>query len=74
MTDEPRPAPPRPRARCPSCGAPLLPPDTATPTARPAWAPFCSERCKTVDLARWLRGEQAIPGEPVHIAEAEGEA
>jgi endogenous inhibitor of DNA gyrase (YacG/DUF329 family) len=41
---------------------------------RPPFAPFCSERCKMVDLARWLRGENAIPGEPAHIAEDEGEA
>jgi hypothetical protein len=38
------------------------------------WAPFCSERCKMVDLARWLRGENAIPGEPAHVASDEGEA
>jgi hypothetical protein len=43
-------------------------------TARPPWAPFCSERCKLVDLARWLGGEHAIPGESVVIAEDEGEA
>jgi endogenous inhibitor of DNA gyrase (YacG/DUF329 family) len=74
MTDENRPVPPRSRARCPSCGVPLPSHDPAAPTSRPTWAPFCSERCKMVDLARWLRGEQAIPGEPVHIAEDEGEA
>jgi len=27
-----------------------------------------------VDLARWLRGENAIPGEPAHVASDEGEA
>jgi endogenous inhibitor of DNA gyrase (YacG/DUF329 family) len=31
----------------------------------PAWAPFCSERCKMADLGRWLSGEYRIPGEPV---------
>ncbi len=24
--------------------------------------PFCSERCRDVDLSRWLRGDYAIPG------------
>ena len=27
--------------------------------------PFCSERCKMVDLSRWLGGEYAIAGEAV---------
>jgi endogenous inhibitor of DNA gyrase (YacG/DUF329 family) len=31
----------------------------------PAWRPFCSERCKVQDLARWADGSYRIPGEPV---------
>lgn len=27
--------------------------------------PFCSRRCADVDLARWLRGDYRLPGEPV---------
>ena len=27
----------------------------------PAWRPFCSERCKLLDLARWVDGEYRIP-------------
>lgn len=38
--------------RCPICKAP-----TET-----AFRPFCSARCRDVDLARWLRGAYAIPG------------
>jgi endogenous inhibitor of DNA gyrase (YacG/DUF329 family) len=30
-----------------------------------AWRPFCSERCKTQDLARWADGSYRVPGEPV---------
>jgi hypothetical protein len=33
---------------------------------RPAddpWRPFCSERCKLQDLARWLDGVYRVPGE-----------
>jgi endogenous inhibitor of DNA gyrase (YacG/DUF329 family) len=26
--------------------------------------PFCSERCRQVDLGRWLQEEHRIPGEP----------
>ncbi len=25
------------------------------------WVPFCSQRCKDVDLGRWLRGDYRIP-------------
>jgi endogenous inhibitor of DNA gyrase (YacG/DUF329 family) len=27
--------------------------------------PFCSERCRLIDLGGWLTGRNAIPGEPV---------
>ncbi|MDA8090733.1 MAG: DNA gyrase inhibitor YacG [Nitrospiraceae bacterium] len=27
------------------------------------WRPFCSERCKTIDLASWASGEYRIAGE-----------
>jgi endogenous inhibitor of DNA gyrase (YacG/DUF329 family) len=46
------PAPPRPRKKCPICGKP----------AEPATRPFCSDRCKDLDLHRWLSGSYAIPG------------
>jgi hypothetical protein len=29
----------------------------------PAWRPFCSERCKIQDLARWADGAYRVPGE-----------
>ena len=31
----------------------------------PAWRPFCSERCKLQDLARWADGRYRVPGERV---------
>ena len=31
----------------------------------PAWRPFCSERCKLQDLARWADGRYSVPGERV---------
>lgn len=36
---------------CPVCGK----------KANPAAAPFCSSRCKQVDLYRWLDGHYRIP-------------
>ena len=44
--------PPRRGAKpCPVCGKP------ATAESHP----FCSERCRDVDLNRWLSGSYAIP-------------
>lgn len=37
---------------CPICGSP------ADPSHR--FLPFCSERCKTIDLAKWARGHYVI--------------
>jgi uncharacterized protein len=30
-----------------------------------AWRPFCSERCKLQDLARWVDGSYRIAAEPI---------
>ncbi len=38
--------------KCPICGKP----------ATEASLPFCSERCRDVDLNRWLSNSYAIPG------------
>ena len=38
-------------SRCPNCGAPT----------DPGFSPFCSKRCKDVDLNRWLKGAYSIP-------------
>ncbi|MBV8837959.1 MAG: DNA gyrase inhibitor YacG [Alphaproteobacteria bacterium] len=45
-------APDQPQA-CPICGKP----------AAERFRPFCSARCKDVDLNRWFSGAYAIPGE-----------
>ncbi|PYR62842.1 MAG: DNA gyrase inhibitor YacG [Acidobacteria bacterium] len=29
----------------------------------PEWRPFCSERCKIQDLARWADSAYRVPGE-----------
>ena len=37
----------------------------------PAWRPFCSERCKLQDLARWADGTYRVAAEPVDDEEDE---
>lgn len=37
----------------------------------PEFRPFCSKRCKDVDLHRWLSGVYVIPGESVPTDEPE---
>jgi uncharacterized protein len=31
----------------------------------PVWRPFCSERCKLQDLARWADGAYRVSAEPI---------
>ena len=42
---------------CPTCGK------AVTWEAGQAWRPFCSERCKLIDLGEWLSEEKRIPGD-----------
>jgi endogenous inhibitor of DNA gyrase (YacG/DUF329 family) len=60
MSDEPKPAggPPatsgpaaKPPKPCPVCGKP----------AAQKFLPFCSSRCRDVDLNRWFSGRYIIP-------------
>ncbi len=44
--------------RCPICKKPL--PESAQGATPPTF-PFCSERCKLIDLGRWLDGKYQIP-------------
>ncbi len=45
---------------CPTCGAPV-----EWSSASPA-RPFCSERCKLIDLGAWASEEHVIAGEPLN--------
>ena len=47
-------APPR-MVACPQCGTPV----EWCPES--AWRPFCSERCKMVDLGAWATGTYRVP-------------
>lgn len=44
-------------ALCPICNKP------AAPRAENPSFPFCSTRCKTVDLGKWLNEEYRVPVE-----------
>ncbi len=45
--------------KCPVCGKPVPPAPTLAGQRSPR--PFCSERCRQVDLGRWLTGAYAVP-------------
>jgi len=36
------------------------------------YRPFCSERCRLIDLGKWAAGEYRIAGEKKDIPDAEG--
>jgi endogenous inhibitor of DNA gyrase (YacG/DUF329 family) len=45
------------RTECPTCKRPV------EWSAAFPYRPFCSERCKLVDLGAWASGAHAIPGD-----------
>jgi endogenous inhibitor of DNA gyrase (YacG/DUF329 family) len=51
MSDESSPA--GPSSPCPICAKP----------ASARHKPFCSQRCGTIDLARWITGNYRVPSE-----------
>lgn len=44
---------------CPTCNRPVEWSESSP------WRPFCSERCKLIDLGAWASGQRAIPGDPI---------
>jgi uncharacterized protein len=56
------------RVKCPTCGRAIeWSPDNA-------FRPFCSERCKLIDLGAWLSEQRGIPGDAPPAEEAAGGA
>jgi len=47
---------------CPICKKPVSKPPPAA--GGKSFLPFCSERCKLIDLGRWLGGRYQIPVKP----------
>ncbi len=62
---------------CPICGRPVKIPENRAkkPSSEPSLHddgagafglfPFCSSRCRLIDLGRWIDGEYRIPGESI---------
>jgi uncharacterized protein len=44
---------------CPTCQRPV------EWSADAKWRPFCSERCRLIDLGAWITEKHAIPGEEI---------
>jgi uncharacterized protein len=37
------------------------------------WRPFCSERCRNEDLARWSDGRYSVAGDPVPAPDSDSD-
>lgn len=53
--------------RCPQCGK------SSEYSPRNAFRPFCSERCRLIDLGDWAEGRYAVPAEPQEMTPEEHE-
>jgi endogenous inhibitor of DNA gyrase (YacG/DUF329 family) len=57
------------RARCPTCSKQFeIPAIDAL-----ASFPFCCDRCRLIDLGRWIDGSNAVPGPAVSAQDRDGE-
>ncbi|MDY7032755.1 MAG: DNA gyrase inhibitor YacG [Thermodesulfobacteriota bacterium] len=45
--------------KCPRCGKETL-------WEQNPFRPFCSERCKLIDLGKWINGSFILPGESLN--------
>ena len=55
------------RGKCPICGTTF---EVNSLDDLPSF-PFCTPRCRLVDLGRWIDGDYAIPGRPESPDDAE---
>jgi hypothetical protein len=49
--------------KCPVCGKPVPWIEAST------WRPFCSQRCRLIDLGDWAANRHVIAGSPANAAE-----
>jgi endogenous inhibitor of DNA gyrase (YacG/DUF329 family) len=56
-----------PRVKCPTCGR------EAHYAENNPFRPFCSERCRLIDLGAWLSEQRSIPSEDSEPPEGGGE-
>lgn len=52
---------------CPTCSKKI------TWSAKQQWRPFCSERCKLIDLGEWANESHRILGDKTNIGDFNGE-
>lgn len=50
---------------CPTCGK------KGTWTAENTFRPFCSDRCKLIDLGEWADEQHRIPSDPINPHETD---
>jgi endogenous inhibitor of DNA gyrase (YacG/DUF329 family) len=50
---------------CPTCQRPV----EWSPAS--SFRPFCSERCKLIDLGAWVSEQRAIPGEEIPVVQGD---
>ncbi|MBV6496107.1 MAG: DNA gyrase inhibitor YacG [Acidobacteria bacterium ACB1] len=50
-----------PKVKCPQCGK-------ETEFTGNEFRPFCSERCKLLDLGSWADGDYAVPGDVTSLS------
>ena len=56
MSSEKKPRPKAPTVvNCPTCGKPV------EWSEKSPWRPFCSERCRLIDLGEWLTDPEETP-------------
>ena len=48
------------KVKCPICSTSVIWNDTSL------YRPFCSERCKLIDLGEWADGKRSIPSDAEH--------
>lgn len=63
MTDTPKSVP---TVKCPHCGK------TVPWTPDSTYRPFCSERCRLIDLGAWASEGHRIPGEGLPPTDEDG--
>ena len=52
---------------CPTCKREF------TWTEAALWRPFCSERCRIIDLGNWAMEKYRVPGPPAHGPDDSGD-
>ncbi len=54
-----------PVVECPTCARKV----EFSPANR--WRPFCSQRCREIDLGAWASGDYVVPGAPLDASSDE---